>query len=79
LAEAHDSPGLKIAVAAFISISVIQAVALYFVYSAYTAAQARLAAVDIQNQQLQKSQTLLQTHYNELMKQMSKVSEPRKK
>jgi hypothetical protein len=43
MAVANESQGLKIAVAAFISLSVILAVACYFLYSAYTMAEARRA------------------------------------
>lgn len=77
MAETNESQGLKIAVAAFLSISVMLAVALYFVYSAYTSAEARLDAALAQNKQLMKTQTLLQTHYNELKRQMSKPTESR--
>ena len=47
--SAEKSPGLKIAVAAFITISVILAVAAYFLFSAYSSAEARLADVLVQN------------------------------
>jgi hypothetical protein len=42
----NDSPGLKIAVAAFISLTVILAVSLYFLYSAYSMANAKLIAAN---------------------------------
>ena len=41
---AAESPGLKIAVAAFLSLSVILAVSCYFLYSAHSASEARLAS-----------------------------------
>jgi hypothetical protein len=45
---ADESKGLKIAVAAFLSLSVILAVACYFLYSAYSTAEARRAAAEEQ-------------------------------
>jgi hypothetical protein len=77
--SAEKSPGLKIAVAAFITISVILAVAAYFLFSAYSSAEARLADVLVQNKQLHESQSRLQTHYNELKKQLDKLSGARPK
>jgi hypothetical protein len=44
MAEAHESRGLKIAVAALVTLSVILAVACYFLYNAYTVAEARRVA-----------------------------------
>jgi hypothetical protein len=75
MAAPDESQGLKIAVAALLTISVILAVGLYFLYAAYSAAGARLDAALNQNRQLMKTQMLLQTHYNELKKQMSKPTE----
>lgn len=49
MAEANESQGLKIAVAALISISVILAVACYFLYAAYTQADARRVAAEARN------------------------------
>jgi len=46
MAEAHESRGLKIAVAALITISVTLAVACYFLYAAYTEADARRVAAE---------------------------------
>ena len=46
MAEANESRGLKIAVAALVTISVILAVACFFLYSAYTAADARRVAAE---------------------------------
>ena len=45
----NEFVGLKIAVAAFISLSVILAVACYFLYSAYTNAEARRVAAEARN------------------------------
>jgi hypothetical protein len=49
MAKENESQGLKIAVAAFISLSVILAVACYFLYAAYTQAEARRAAAEARN------------------------------
>jgi hypothetical protein len=49
MAESDESQGLKIAVAALISLSVILAVACYFLYSAYTEADARRVAAETKN------------------------------
>jgi hypothetical protein len=44
--ESNELQGLKIAVAALITISVILAVSCYFLYSAYTQAEARRVAAE---------------------------------
>jgi hypothetical protein len=49
MAKENESRGLKIAVAAFISLSVILAVACYFLYAAYTQAEARRVAAEARN------------------------------
>ena len=46
MAEANESRGLKIAVAALISITIILAVACWFLYAAYTQAEARRFAAE---------------------------------
>jgi hypothetical protein len=79
MATANESQGLKIAVAAFLSLSVILSIALYFLYSAYSATEARLDTALTQNKQLHEAQTRLQTHYNELQKKMRELSDPRGK
>ncbi len=43
MAAANESQGLKIAVAAFIALTVILTVTSYFLYSAYSTAEARLS------------------------------------
>ncbi len=70
---------MKIAVAAFLSLSVILSVALYFLYAAYTQAEARLDAALTQNQQLTKAHALLQRQCDELRMQISKLSDSRPK
>jgi hypothetical protein len=79
MAAPDESTGLKIAVAAFVTLSVILSVALFFLYSAYSAAQARLDFALDQNKRLSRSQRLLQTQYDELKKEMSKPSDSRPK
>jgi hypothetical protein len=49
MTDNNESRGLKIAVAAFITLSVILAVACYFLYSAYTEADARRADAEARN------------------------------
>ncbi len=44
MAAANESQGLKIAVAAFIALSVILSVTSYFLYSAYSSADAQLTS-----------------------------------
>jgi hypothetical protein len=46
MADANESQGLKIVVAALITVSVILAVACYFLYAAYTEADARRVAAE---------------------------------
>jgi hypothetical protein len=75
----EESRGLKIAVSALVTLSVILTVTLYFVYSAYTVAQARLDVALAENKQLSNSRRLLQTQYDELKTQMSKFSDSRSK
>jgi hypothetical protein len=49
LADTNESQGLRIAVAALITLTVILAVACYFLYSAYTTAEARRVAAESKN------------------------------
>jgi hypothetical protein len=46
MGEENESQGLKIAIAAFLMLSVILAVACDFLYAAYTQAEARRVAAD---------------------------------
>jgi hypothetical protein len=77
MAALDESTGLRIAVAAFVTLSVILSVALFFLYSAYSSAQARLDLALHQNKQLSQSQRLLEAQYDELKKEMSKRSDSR--
>ena len=49
MSNADESQGLKIAVAAFLALSVILAVACYFLYAAYAAADARRIEAEARN------------------------------
>ncbi len=49
MTTADESQGLKIAVAALLSLSVILAVACYFLYAAYTNADARRIDAETRN------------------------------
>jgi hypothetical protein len=79
MAAANESVGLKIAVAAFVTLAVILSVALYFLDAAYSSAEARLEIALTQNKQLSKSQSLPQKQYDELKTQMSKLPDSRTK
>ncbi len=79
MAADNESQGLKIAVAAFLSLSVILSVAVYFLYSAYSQAEARFAAAMTRNQQLRQAQALLQRQCDELKLQITKLSDSRPK
>ncbi len=60
-----DTSGLKIAVAAFISLSVILAVSCYFLYSAYSMAEARLADAQVELKRAKAAQQTLRDQYND--------------
>jgi hypothetical protein len=79
MAAPNESTGLSIAVAMFVTLSVILSVSLFFLYSAYSSAQARLDLALRENKQLSKSQRLLQTQYDELKAELSKPSDSRPK
>ncbi len=51
MAAANESQGLKIAVAAFIALTVILTVTSYFLYSAYSSADAKLTSANEDCQQ----------------------------
>src|SRR5262245_38353153 len=66
MAAANESQGLKIAVAAFITLTVILSVTSYFLYTAYAQADARLESATTKNQELTKAQNLMLTQYEEI-------------
>jgi hypothetical protein len=55
MTESDDSPGLKIAVAAFLSLSVILAVTSYFLYADGVQAKARLEQANRRIQELERA------------------------
>ncbi len=65
-AASNESQGLKIAVAAFIALSVILSVASYFLYSAYASADAKLTSNTDQLNQAKKAQSDILTQYEEM-------------
>jgi len=68
--SANDSQGLKIAVAAFVSLTVILAVTSYFLYSAYAKADAQLADQTKKAGDSQQAANLALTQYEELRKRI---------
>ncbi len=70
MAAANESQGLKIAVAAFVTLTVVLAVATYFAYSSYSDAQAKF--VDEQNKSRQAQQAATEAIRNfDLLKERS--------
>jgi hypothetical protein len=76
MTEEKEVQGLKISVAALATLTVILAVAAYFLYSAYASAEARLQVVVRQNDELTRSQQALQKRYDELKADMSRLAAP---
>ena len=66
MAAANDSQGLKIAVAAFIALTVILTVTCYFLYSAYAAADAQKAAAIEDAANKSKSASLALNQYEDV-------------
>jgi len=76
MAAANESQGLKIAVAAFVSLTVILAVASYFLYSNYDQTYQKLLAESAKTSAAQKAQSDMLTQYDEMKKQIgSRVEE----
>jgi len=73
------SPRLTSPQHAAISASVILSVALYFLYSAYSSAEARLQFALTENREMIKEQRLLEAQNAELRMQISKRSKSRPK
>src|SRR4051812_18639731 len=69
-ASNNDSQGLKIAVAAFVSLTVILSVTAYFLYSAYAKADAQLAAETQKANTSQQAANLALTQYEEFRKRI---------
>ena len=66
MAAANESQGLKIAVAAFIALTVILTVTCYFLYSAYASADAKMTAAQEEASKQQKNASLALTQYEEV-------------
>ena len=66
MTEDNESQGLKIAVAAFITLTVILAVTSYFLYSSVQSAQARLASAEDAQHRDRLMANLALKHYDEL-------------
>jgi hypothetical protein len=66
MAAANESQGLKIAVAAFIALTVILTVTSYFLYSAYSSAEARLESANSELQKKNQAASLALTQYEDV-------------
>ncbi|WP_422930729.1 hypothetical protein [Singulisphaera sp. PoT] len=70
MAAANESQGLKIAVAAFVALTVILAVTAYFLYSNYDQASAQLAKAQDELGKSKRAQDTLLTQYEDLAKKI---------
>ncbi len=75
MAAANESQGLKIAVAAFVSLTVILAVTSYFLYSNYDQASQQLAKAKDEESKAKRAQNDILTQYEELKKQVGSRAE----
>src|SRR4051812_29726058 len=76
MAAANESQGLKIAVAAFVSLTVILAVTSYFLYSNYDKASQQLTAAEEKMRTAQKTADEATRQYDDMKKQIgSRVEE----
>jgi hypothetical protein len=75
MAAANESQGLKIAVVTFIVLTVILTVTSYFLYSAYSAADARLTSANDQLAEKSKASSLAVTQYNEVRSKVGTKNE----
>jgi len=77
MAAANESQGLKIAVAAFVTLTVILAVTSYFLYSAYSKSEAQYEAAQEKLRTAQKGQNDILTQFEDLRKTAGvKAEEP---
>jgi peptidoglycan hydrolase CwlO-like protein len=74
-ASSNDSQGLKIAVAAFVSLTVILAVTAYFLYSNYSTTFEKLTAAETKAQTSQKAASDALLQYDELRKRIGSRAE----
>ena len=75
MAAANESQGLKIAVAAFVSLTVILAVVVYFLYSNYDQTAAKLAAAEQTAREKSNAASLALTQYEDLKKRIGSRAE----
>ncbi len=75
MATSSESQGLKIAVAAFITLTVILTVSSYFLYSNASSAEARLASESEKRQTAEKAQSLAVTQYSEMRARLGTKAE----
>ncbi len=75
MAAANESQGLKIAVAAFIGLSVIMSVVSYFLYSAYSAADAKLTTTNESLTQAKKAQGDILNQYQDMRSKIGTKNE----
>src|SRR3954471_16308820 len=68
MAAANESQGLKIAVAAFVTLTVILAVTSYFLYSAYSKSEAQFEAAQEKLRTAQKAQNDAVNQYDDFRK-----------
>ncbi len=66
MAAANESQGLKIAVAAFIALTVILTVTSYFLYQAYSSADAKLQSANEEVNKKNQANSLALTQYQEV-------------
>src|SRR5215831_8048793 len=66
MAAANESQGLKIAVAAFITLSVILSVTSYFLYSAYSSADARATSANEELNKAKSGQSTILNQYEDM-------------
>jgi hypothetical protein len=66
MAAANESQGLKIAVAAFIALTVILTVTSYFLYQAYSSAEAKLQSANEEVNKKNQANSLALTQYEEV-------------
>jgi len=72
---ANESQGLKIAVAAFITLTVILAVTSYFLYSGYSSAEARLETANSELTKAKSASSTALTQYEEMRRKIGTRAE----
>jgi hypothetical protein len=75
MAAANESQGLKIAVAAFIALTVILTVTSYFLYQAYSSADAKLQSANEEVNKKNQANSLALTQYQEVRSKVGTKAE----